>query len=552
MPESSFDAPGAAPEYRRYRAPQADGASLVDPPWRELASLADANRQRLEASDWSIAGTPVSEFAHDARRQLIAAAHDYTSQFCDVSQPEMEPPALILSGHQPELFHPGVWFKNFALDALARETGGVGIHLLIDSDLCRQVSVRTPTGPVDAPRIESVGYDAAAADMPYEERPVLHPALLESFGSRIAEALTGLVDAPLSAAMTPDLVEAARETGNLGQTLSRARRRVEQRWGGQTTSSSGSSTQTLELPFSQLCDSAPFHYFVGALLHDLPGLHAAYNGALADYRLAHRLRTPAQPTPDLQHRDRPEEGGWWETPLWVWTTSDPERRPLYARRHLSDLQLSNLAGTTWTVGPAVGDDEELAEGLADLRAQGVKIRSRALITTLYSRLVLGDLFLHGIGGAKYDQVTDDFARRLWGVTPPPHATLSATLRLPIDYAAADPSEEPRLRQGLRELRYHPETFLDDVDSATARLIARKREAIADRSGDRKLRHQTIEEVNAALQPQLDLHRRTLAHERAALAERLHATAILGSREHSFCLYPEAWLAEAMHGLLRRS
>ena len=53
-----------------------------------------------------------------------------------------------------------------------------------------------------------------------------------------------------------------------------------------------------------------------------------------------------------------------------------------------------------------GDAARAVEQLADWGRRGVKIRSRALITTLWARLVLGDLFLHGIGGAKYDQVTD--------------------------------------------------------------------------------------------------------------------------------------------------
>ena len=41
-----------------------------------------------------------------------------------VNLPSLDPQGLIfLAGHQPELFHPGVWFKNFALGALARRHG---------------------------------------------------------------------------------------------------------------------------------------------------------------------------------------------------------------------------------------------------------------------------------------------------------------------------------------------------------------------------------------------------------------------------------------------
>ena len=42
---------------------------------------------------------------------------------------------------------------------------------------------------------------------------------------------------------------------------------------------------------------------------------------------------------------------------------------------------------------------------AGLQTRGIKLRSRALTTTMFVRLFLADAFLHGIGGAKYDEVT---------------------------------------------------------------------------------------------------------------------------------------------------
>ena len=32
--------------------------------------------------------------------------------------------------------------------------------------------------------------------------------------------------------------------------------------------------------------------------------------------------------------------------------------------------------------------------------------------------VLSDLFIHGIGGAKYDELTDEIIRRFFGIEPP--------------------------------------------------------------------------------------------------------------------------------------
>ena len=88
----------------------------------------------------------------------------------------------------------------------------------------------------------------------------------------------------------------------------------------------------------------------------------------------------------------------------------------------------------------------------------MKIRSRALITTLWARLALGDLFLHGIGGAKYDQVTDRLIERFFGLQPPGIMVLSATLHLPVaPPRGMTPDEVRRDPAGTsRDLTFHPE------------------------------------------------------------------------------------------------
>ena len=61
----------------------------------------------------------------------------------------------------------------------------------------------------------------------------------------------------------------------------------------------------------------------------------------------------------------------------------------------------------------------------------MKVRSRALTNTLFARLFLSDLFIHGIGGGKYDELTDDLIRRFYGIEPPEFLILSATRLLPL-------------------------------------------------------------------------------------------------------------------------
>ncbi len=50
---------------------------------------------------------------------------------------------------------------------------------------------------------------------------------------------------------------------------------------------------------------------------------------------------------------------------------------------------------------------------------------------MFARLVISDLFMHGIGGGKYDQMTDAIIRAYFDVPAPPMVVATATLRLPL-------------------------------------------------------------------------------------------------------------------------
>ena len=104
-------------------------------------------------------------------------------------------------------------------------------------------------------------------------------------------------------------------------------------------------------------------------------------------------------------------------------------------------------------------------------------RPRALTLTLWARLFVADLFIHGIGGAKYDRITDALIRDYFGVTPPAMACVSATMRLdlPRHDATADRVREARCR--LRDLRYNPQRHIA-VDGETAGLLRQRAEAVA--------------------------------------------------------------------------
>ena len=158
--------------------------------------------------------------------------------------------------------------------------------------------------------------------------------------------------------------------------------------------------------------------------------------------------------------------------------------------------------------------------LAELAGRGIRIRTRALVTTLFARLLLGDLFLHGIGGAKYDQVTDAIIERFFGLKPPRvydgdrHAAVAD--RAARGHRGRRP---PHSGAALRDQTYHPERHLAaDGDATLAALVERKRQWIATgpTPENARLRCRNIRAANEQMQPYLDQQRRQLLAERAAI------------------------------------
>ena len=532
----------------RLHAPTGDGEVLIRPEWNCLPSVVEENRILRSGYEYDCQGRSLLRLSGDARVSVLRAAVAYTKRYRDVATEirraaeayDSNSTPVLLAGHQPTLFHPGVWIKNFALSNLAATVGGIGVNLLIDSDAIRGVSTRVPVGDAKHAAVEAVAFDQPSARVPYEERAILDPALFDSFGQRAAEAIRPIVAEPLLKTFWPIAREMRQSTPNLGACLAAARHRLEADWGA----------STLEAPASLVCKTTEFRWFVAHLLAHLPRFADAHNTALEKYRTAHRMRGAAHPAPNLM-----EEDGWLEAPFWVWSADDPVRRRVFARGRCDRIEITDRAGWRAELALAAdGDAETAAEQLAAIEASGIRIRSRALITTLFARVFLGDLFLHGIGGAKYDTVTDDIARDFFGITPPRYAAVSATLRLPVDVPPLVDVNEPCLRHAIRQVKHHPERFLDLNNTSSGarqaeaqRLVAEKRRWVeTPKTPDNAAeRHRAIVGANACLQPYVEPASAFLHKRRAMFLQRSRSASILLSREYAFCLHSPERLSKLL-------
>ncbi|HEX4147357.1 MAG TPA: hypothetical protein VHY20_00155, partial [Pirellulales bacterium] len=509
---------------RHVRAPNDNGAKLIDPPLECVPTLLEANAACRGRCEYDFGGRRLGPLSAAARQDLLAEARRYTASYRDV-EPATASARLFLAGHQPQLFHPGVWFKNFALARLAQNYDAVGVNLIVDSDTIKAASIRVPGGSIDEPIVHNVLFDESGPTIPFEERTILDRDLFESFGRRALEALAPSVPEPALQEFWPLAQARARETNNLGACLAQARHQLEGRWG----------TSTLEMPQSRVCQLPAFHWFTAHLLANLPRLWEIYNSAVAQYRRTYRLRSANHPVPDLAR-----DGQWLEAPFWLWTAEAPKRRRLFARQVGDRLLITDRAGLEIELPASPEADLGRAvDVLAELPTRGIKLRTRALLTTLFGRLLLSDLFLHGIGGGKYDELTDLLIARFFGLEPPGFMVLSGTLHLPVERPGVTAVDMRQVDQVLREMQFHPEHWLaaaaagQGAEAETIRhWTAHKWQWIksAATPSTARQRAKEIRQANAALQPLLSERREEYLAERASMARQLRGEAVWSSRE----------------------
>jgi hypothetical protein len=380
--------------YPDWKAPAGDGQVLVWPDANELLEQTRANAARLAgATNVRICGVGLPHWRGMLRR---AVGHADDSP-------------LVVMGHQAELLHPGVWVKNAVIDAVAGALGGRALHLSVDTDQPKHLILHWPgtslpladdarhadadwVGALAAPTARHIALLAAAADA---------AARGWSFRPMLGEFFSALSGQSKTAKSLPAALLAAMQHVDNGLGLKHG-----------------------AILASPLWESTPYLAYAHHLLAEPGRVAAAYNSALADYRRRTGTRSPMRPMPDL--RMGADE---IEVPFWVDDLSTLRRERAGVRRVGGEWALA-IGGEAVALGcDRVGEDA--AEGLRELlAARHARLSPRALTLTMFIRAMLCDQFVHGIGGARYDQVTDVLMRDILGLEPPAFAVATATLFFP--------------------------------------------------------------------------------------------------------------------------
>jgi hypothetical protein len=433
------------------------------PPWPEWSDQLAANRSR---SAWAWQSTTVDDIRR-LHSRILHAAREYEAALSTAAEQHgIELPtgrddqrrgdlagtasALIMTGHQPTILHPGLVFKFQLAARAAHECCATAIAILMDTD----------------------EGDAGAFQWPSAGQSGLHHPwnVAELHSGSIASGTlhSGSIAAGTSALFLTQRVRSADEVADLCRRvedeLARCGRQTAlapfrqamadyQRLAGCSAVDANSLVRRrhrlvpglLELPMSKLCAMPEVRSFLCDLLQDCRRLHQVYNQSLKRWRSERGIANPANPFPNLAERD-----GQLELPLWLVDTQTGDRSAIWTRQVQGRVEL--LAGGTVVERLEAGRRPEVGAETSKL------LVPRGAMITVVLRLLGCDLFVHGTGGSTYDRFTDELIRDYIGIVPPAYVVASASRFLFADQRA-ELSAMDDLAGRQRDLVHHAESYL---------------------------------------------------------------------------------------------
>ena len=336
----------------------------------------------------------------------------------------------------------------------------MGLNIILDNDICKDLNFSLPAlAPTGNLKLEGVNFlsPTLTANLPFEEYPCPSLELITKFNRDITCRLKPLELE--SKDMLNNFKNFARcledssrrcsqndKRANLGEFLGLARRLYEQEI----------EPPYLEIPFSQICSSDEFLSFFLEIIKNIESFSKIYNNKLDEYRKLFKIRNRAHPSPNLIIKEN-----LIEAPFWIWREGGQRRKIFILREEEGNYLYNDSYGKIFLI------EKDGLKSLFSLKAflkeKKLKIRPKALLLTLYNRLFISDLFIHGLGGAKYDLVTDEIIREFFKVEPPRFLVVSCTLYLNFKPSPGrSDSKISALKKKIRDLEFNPERYVDEL------------------------------------------------------------------------------------------
>jgi hypothetical protein len=569
-----------------YKVPKNDREVFVDPSIERIPDLIHENRQKIRNYQFEMNGVPFQALRDKTREDLLRMAANYTegikslfqrnrhgqclymrdgvqrnssfhrtqsklsSKGMDMDYETIKNISIIQTGHEPILYYPGVWIKNHLAQYLASKMGGIGVNMIVDNDACNTGFMYVPMLSEKPATIQKVALIKDKNNVAYEEIVFGDPGTIHQF----KEEVLNLLKKNILDEKTKTIVE------SMQSTFEEFINRIAECYHKGCVDMVGLLTAArcameldfcignLEIPVSWICNTDGFYHFLLHIIHEAERFAKIYNGKLSEYRCIHKIRSKANPLPDIK-----TIGNLVELPFWIWK-SGGSRMKCYMMREGQSIRITDGEDVFVTLGKS----EEVENNISRLKAlkeSRIKIRPRAITTTMFSRLLFSDVFIHGIGGARYDTITDEIIKEFFGINPPAFIMSSATLFLPFDTFNLNWRTLQVLQHEFRDMGYNPERYASKETQGDVKFINRINEKkrlleMMTVCGKEEKRHyfNQIKELNKLNLIRIDTEVQRKRKEIETVRERLVYNETVQFREYPVCIYPTKVLRDYILGV----
>jgi len=558
-----------------YEIPKNNKEVFLEPAIEHIPELALGNRRKIHGYKFEINGIPFQVLRDKTRMDVLRQAVCYTNRIKSLLRRDTSGPCLygrnsmhkdtslqaaqdklcineltsdyetiknipiIQTGHEPILYHPGIWIKNHLVQYLVNKLGGIGVNMIVDNDACNMGFMYVPILSEKSASVGKVALVRNKDHVAYEEIVFDNFGIILQFKEEVIDLLSKNDYREDVKTIVEDMQGMFEQfTNRIGGyyqqgcsdmvgLLTAARKSLEEDFG----------IENLEAPVSWICETDGFYHFLLHILYEAERFVKIYNEKLAEYRRIHKIRSKANPLPNLKVL-----GDSIEIPFWVWVAGG-QRAKCYVVNEGEDIKITDGAEVLVTLKKG----DEVINNITRLKTlmeAGIKIRPRAITTTMFSRLFFSDVFIHGIGGAKYDTITDEIIKEFFGIDPPGFVTISATLYLPLDTYDSDERELYDIQRSIDDMSYNPERYAPQKTRNEPEFMNRVKEKqrllkmMAVGNADEKGRYfRQIKELNKLMLTQINPELKKKQMETNRVRDKLAYNEVVKFREFPVCLYP---------------
>src|SRR3989338_11002245 len=339
-----------------YEIPKNNREVFLEPAIEHIPELALENRRKISGYKFEINGIPFQVLRDKTRMEVLRQAACYTNGIksllrkdkpglClyvrnsaqkkvsrQVTQDKLcineltldyetiKNIPIIQTGHEPILYHPGVWIKNHLAHYLVKKLGGISVNMIVDNDACNMGLMYVPILSKISASVGKVAFvknkdHVACEEIVFDDfEPILQ------FKEEVIDLLSKNILREDIKTIIEDMQDMFGQFINrIGECyqqgcsdmvglLTAARRSLEEDFG----------IENLEVPVSWMCDTDGFYYFLLHIVYESERFAKIYNEILAEYRGIHKIRSKANTLPDLKIM-----GDLIEIPFWVFLLNPP-------------------------------------------------------------------------------------------------------------------------------------------------------------------------------------------------------------------------------------